>query len=349
MRIIALIPAYNPTDQLVDYVNRLSKANFESVIVVNDGSNEQCNHIFTELNRIDNVMVLRHAINMGKGAALKTGFNYALCYFREYDGVVTIDSDGQHLIEDAINVAAALQGEPDTLIMGVRRFSAEVPIKSRIGNNVTNRLFAYLIGKKLTDTQTGLRGIPMDFLPSILKIGANGYEFELDMLLACKHSGRKIREVQISTVYIDNNVGTHFNPIVDSIKIYYVLFRYAITSLITAMIDLIVFIVTIKMIGSIGLSQILGRLIGLIFNYAAVSRLVFYSEQKHTTTFPKYLSLVCGSGIISYFLINEISANFGIKIITAKIVAESVIFLANFAIQRDFIFTKPVTVKHTDS
>jgi len=348
VRIVALIPAYNPTDQLVDYVRSLSNADFAAVIVVNDGSNEQCDHIFRELSCNDKVIVLHHAINMGKGAALKTGFNYVYCFFRECVGVVTVDADGQHLTEDAINVAEALHGAPESLTMGVRRFSSDVPIRSRIGNNITNRLFDCLIGKKLTDTQTGLRGIPMDFLPSILKIGANGYEFELDMLLACKYSGRRINEVPISTIYIDNNSGSHFNPVIDSMKIYYVLFRYLITSLITAMIDLIVFVLVIKVIGSIGMAQAMGRLIGLVFNYAAVSKLVFYSEQEHKTTLPKYLILVTVSGLISYFSINEISANLGINIILAKMVAESVIFLANFAIQRDFIFTRSVTKKRTD-
>jgi glycosyltransferase involved in cell wall biosynthesis len=338
VKVAALIPAYNPSGELIPLVNALSRSDFSTIIVVNDGSDRECDSIFAEIGKIDKVVLLRHAVNLGKGAALKTGLNYAYCYFADHVGVVTIDADGQHLIEDSLKIAEELKKYPDNLIMGVRNFDDRVPLRSKLGNTITKYLFRFLIGHKLTDTQSGLRGIPRSFIPGLLKIGANGYEFELDMLLACKYSGRRIIEQPITTVYIDQNRSSHFNPFFDSLKIYFVLFRFSLAAIFSAVIDNTVFILIYSFSNSIATSQIAARAVSMIFNYSAVKKVVFYSDLKHGKTFPKYLSLVVVSGFVSYLLIKAIIMFSPLSVIPAKLVAESIVFLANFAIQRDFIF-----------
>jgi glycosyltransferase involved in cell wall biosynthesis len=224
MPITALIPAYNPTSELKELVGDLLKNGFERVVVVDDGSEVASKLLFDSLKDKDRVVLLRHAVNLGKGAALKTGLNYIYCHSGADSGVVTLDADGQHLVEDALKVAVALIKHPESLIMGTRVFDKDVPLRSRIGNVITRHLFRLLTGINLTDTQTGLRGIPKDYIPPLLKIKSNGYEFELDMLIACKYTGVVIVEQTINTVYIDGNRSSYFNPIIDSMKIYFVLF-----------------------------------------------------------------------------------------------------------------------------
>jgi putative flippase GtrA len=340
MTITALIPAYNPSEQLISLVLQLSNSSFSSVVIVNDGSSNSCRKIFDQLRTMDKVTVLPHAVNLGKGAALKTGLNHIYCYFPDSIGVVTIDADGQHLPEDACKISRALQDNPDALIMGVRRFDQEVPWRSSFGNVLTMKLFRYLVGRKLADTQSGLRGIPREFIPKLLQIESKGYEFELDMLLACKYSNRQIVEREINTVYLDGNKSSHFNPLLDSMKIYFVLFRFASASLLTALIDYTVFFLTLRVSSSLVLSQAAARLVAMLFNYAAVKRVVFYSDQKHKETFPKYAALILVSGSISLLLIKLFILYTPLNVGAAKVCSELLIFLANFAIQRDFIFTK---------
>jgi glycosyltransferase involved in cell wall biosynthesis len=329
-KMIALIPAYNPTERLVGIVRGLAESGFASIVVVNDGSDAGCDPLFAEVATIRQVTLLRHAVNLGKGAALKTGLNHAFCRFPGHAGAVTVDADGQHLAEDARKVALSLRQDPDVLVVGARGFDTEVPFRSRIGNGITRTLFRFLIGRKLTDTQSGLRGIPMGFVPSLLKIPSTGYEFELDMLLACKYTGRGIVEEPIRTVYLDGNISSHFNPLIDSMKIYFVLFRFTLASLLSAVIDSTLFLV----------SQASARTVSMLFNYTAVKRAVFFSERKDANTFPKYLILVIASGTVSYFLIRFLTTVTPMSVLTAKICAESLVFLANFAIQRDFIFVR---------
>lgn len=87
------------------------------------------------------------------------------------------------------------------------------------------------------------------------------------------------------------------------------------------------------------ISQASARAVSMLFNYTAVKRAVFFSEQRHANTFPKYLILVIVSGTVSYHLIRFLTTFSTMSVLAAKISAESIVFLANFAIQRDFIFT----------
>lgn len=339
MNVVALIPAYNPTHPFVALVRALASSEFSAVVVVNDGSARDFDAVFQEIGKLDHVTVLRHAVNLGKGAALKTGFNHVCCHLSDRVGVVTVDADGQHLVEDALKVGRLLEQRPGSLVLGARAFDENVPLRSQVGNHVTRALFRFLIGQKITDTQSGLRGIPLGFLPSLLKVDSRGYEFELDMLLACKVNGRPIVEQAIRTVYLEGNKSSHFNPLFDSMKIYFVLFRFTITSLLSALIDNLVFVLVYSFTANILASQTSARVLATTFNYLAVKKTVFYSKESAGKTLPGYLLLVCVSGIVSYLLIRLLVSFSPLSVVLAKICAESLVFVANFAVQRDLIFT----------
>src|SRR5439155_8963512 len=115
-----LIPAYSPGDALVHLVHRLAQSEARAVLVVDDGSGPGYADRFDRLEHIPKVHLLRHAINLGKGAALKTGINYFLCTFPQLAGVVTADADGQHTAEDVLRVGVSLLARTDSLILGTR-------------------------------------------------------------------------------------------------------------------------------------------------------------------------------------------------------------------------------------
>lgn len=335
-----LIPAYKPSSALITVVDELAAGGAKQIVVIDDGSGTEYGEVFARVGQSTAVTVLRHATNLGKGAALKTGLNHAACRYPSSSGVVTADADGQHLPGDILRVADELTQHPGCLVLGARQFSGTVPLRSRVGNLATRYLMRLLEGIALTDTQTGLRGIPTSMIPKLLRVDSRGYEFELDMLLTASRARMPIREVPIETVYIDGNASSHFNPLLDSMRIYFVLLRFAIASLLTAAVDYTVFALVYSRVPNVLVAQGAGRLVAVMFNYAAVKKAVFYSDQKHSEVLLRYLALVVVSGLVSYGLIQFLLGHLTSNVIQAKLMAESLVFIANFAIARQFVFTQ---------
>jgi putative flippase GtrA len=323
----------------------LSSPKIQALVVVNDGSAAASKETFQDIETIAGAHVLRHAVNLGKGAALKSGLNYIACAFSDQAGIVTADADGQHLAEDIFRAADALASHPDELVLGARSFNTGVPLRSKAGNLLTRWIMRAATGQKLSDTQTGLRGIPMALVPQLLRLKTTGHDFELDMLLACRHDARQIREVPISTVYIDGNHSSHFDPLLDSMRIYFLFVRFAAISLLTAGLDNLVFLLAMSVTPNILSCQAVSRLAAGTFNYYANRRGVFHSAARNRIAIPKYWLSVVASGALSYTLIHNLMGLAGIGVIPAKIGAEALLFFFSFAIQRKFVFAPAAELK----
>ncbi len=344
---VILIPAYKPSQGLPEVARELlASGRITRLIVVNDGSGPDFQNIFDDLRGIHGVTILRHAVNLGKGAALKTGMNHVACDFPDSAGIVTADADGQHAPADILKVVDALAQNPRSLILGARNFETDVPARSRFGNTMTRWIMRIVTGQNLRDTQTGLRGIPFPLLPDLLRMKTTGYDFELDMLVRCRERSVRIKEVPISTIYIEENRSSHFNPLRDSMRIYFVLVRFVATSIVTSLLDNTVFTIGLAVwpslfpgtAVSIAACQVAGRLIAGIFQFVTVRRNVFHSQGDLVPALTKYWTLSLITGMISYALITFLRAYSSIAILPAKIVAETILFVASFVIQRDFIF-----------
>jgi len=348
MHAAVVIPAYQPGPVLGEVVSSLLARGVRRIVVVDDGSSTEYRPIFAEVEGYAEVRLVRHAVNLGKGAALRSGFNEVLCQWPDAHGVVTADADGQHDPDDIARVMRRLEWNPNSLVLGVRAFSEEMPWPNKMGNLLARWLVRILMGQRLADTQTGLRGIPAPFIPQLLKIPSSGYEYELDMLLTAKHMGLAIVQEQIRTIYRDGNRSSHFNPLRDSMRIYMVLFRFTIVSVITAVIDNLVFWLTFQSTGSIPAAQVAGRGWAMLFNYRAARNAVFLSDVRHRITLPKYVLLVALNGFVSYAIIEALISIPGVPVLPAKLLAEGLLFAANFVIQRDLVFTRQSSAKATD-
>jgi glycosyltransferase involved in cell wall biosynthesis len=338
--IAVLIPAYNPDNSLLSLVEALIKLDFRRIVVVNDGSESSCNGIFDKLTGMQNCHVVHHAVNLGKGRALKSGFNYCCVNFDGLLGIVTADADGQHLPEDIRNVTDEFLSSPRSLVIGARTFDKGTPLRSLLGNLITQYVFRLLVGGKLSDTQSGLRCIPMDMVPALLRLEGERYEYEMNMLILAKKNRIRIREVKIATVYLSNNRSSHFNPLIDSMKIYFLLLRFSFSSLLSSGIDFIIFTLIFWMKRDILAALIVARLISGGVNFLINKSLVFHNHEEVALTLTKYLALFVTLAALSFLSIRTM-ADFGINVIVAKVVAESLLFLASFTIQRDFIFAPP--------
>jgi glycosyltransferase involved in cell wall biosynthesis len=338
---VVLIPAYKPADWLPQIVEELAASpTVRAIVVVNDGSGPEFDGIFERVSRIGGVRMLAHIVNLGKGAALKTGLNIAACTFPESVGVVTADADGQHTVKDILRTVEALLEKPRQLVLGARRFEGDVPFRSRLGNVLTRRVLRAVTGQKISDTQTGLRGIPMDFIGALVRLRPNGYDFELEMLLACKRTQRPVCELEIETVYLDGNRSSHFNPLLDSMRISFLLIRFAAVSFSTAVIDNLVFLAVFHASAHVLPSMIVGRFVAGLFNYYTNKKGVFHAHVRESRAMPKYWLSMAVFGAVSYGFINVLMS-FGFAVPAAKLCAETILFAFSFVVQRDFIFRAP--------
>jgi glycosyltransferase involved in cell wall biosynthesis len=195
---------------------------------VDDGSGPNYAPLFSDLEKLPGVVMLSHPVNRGKGAALRSGMKYIRDRMNWAVGIVTADADGQHRPKDIQQVAETLEQNSGALVLGARDFGGGVPFRSALGNRVTCFLCRTLLGFKITDTQTGLRGFSNDLARVFAEIASERYEYELDMLLAAFHRRTPIIEVPIATVYEAGNPSSHFRPLADSLRIYRILFKWTI-------------------------------------------------------------------------------------------------------------------------
>lgn len=346
-KFIIVIPSLNPANELLELVKLLLSGGENSVIIVNDGSDAEYGEIFSTLSKETEVVVLKHSVNQGKGRALKTAYNYILNNFAVYSnavGVITVDCDGQHNIEDIEKCEAALERHTaeNSIILGCRHFGrdAKIPFRSRFGNKCTRIVLRYLCNINVSDSQTGLRAFPMHMLPRLMSISGEQYEYETNMLLELAEDSVKIIEVPICTIYENNNSLSHFNPLRDSAKIYGVILKYSMASVLSASLDYMTFAILSPHCSNVWILTFAGRAISAIFNFTINKKVVFRSPGKIWQQVLKYLMLLIISGSISAFFVYTIHAAFAANVIFIKLVVELSLYFLNFYVQKNYIFSK---------
>ena len=337
-----VIPAYNPNENLLHVVDTMIAKNKYKIFIIDDGSRADTQYIFDAMKENDRdkyVTVLRHAVNMGKGAALKTVFNYILVTYPDLRGVVTLDSDGQHSVADCLAILNELKNYENALVLGYRTFNKEIPLKSYIGNNISKFIYRLILGKSFKDTQTGLRGLSRSFMKICLSIKSNRFEFETEQLALSVNHAIDIIEIPIQTIYIENNKATSFRPLVDSFRIYFVLFRYGLSSIITALADFLVFMIALSFGVKVFMANMLARTVSIGVQFTLLDKYVFYTNAK-IINFILFASYVYIMGIISASTQIAFIKDFHMHILSAKVIVEGILFFVNFAFLRLYIFKK---------
>jgi hypothetical protein len=335
-----IIPTFNPNKNFIELIKNLSLNCNEKIFIIDDGSTKN-KDLFEKIieNKYKNVFLLRHAVNLGKGAALKMVFNHILVNFPNIKGCVTLDSDGQHCIKDCINLMNKLKEEKYDLILGYRKFSKNIPLKSYIGNNISRFIYKLVLGRNFKDTQTGLRAISKEFMKKCLSIKSNRFEFETEQLAIASFNNLKVLEVSIDTIYIENNSNTSFRPLIDSLKIYFILFRYMISSIFTSLVDFIVFSISIYFNFNIISSNIIARTFSIFVQFFLLNRYVFNTSSK-LKFFILFVLYVYVMGFVSSLIQLYLLEMFYFSVISTKIFVEIILFFINFAFLKVYIFNK---------
>ena len=344
--VLILIPAFNPNEKLAELVPKL-KSRFGRIVLVDDGSSEG-KEIFAAL-RPQVEAVLVHKVNRGKGAALKTGFRYVLECGRPA-AVITVDADGQHRPEDVAKVAERLAQGECALVLGVRAFTGRVPFRSRFGNFWTRWFFFLMTGLWVRDTQTGLRGIPYALLEPLARIPGERYEYEMAVLASARHHPGKPVQVPIETVYEANNVSSHFNQLLDTIRIYRSLLQFCLSSVLGFVIDNALFAVMMSLTSHgdwprrtcVLVSLAVARFVSANANYLYNRFVVFRAGGgSRGSSFARYWALVLVIAGASYALTAGAAALLDVRgalVTVVKIVVDTALFIASYYLQKHVVF-----------
>lgn len=214
LRTCVLIPTYNNSKTLENVIKRTLEY-CDDVIVVNDGATDSTPQI---LKRYNQLSVIVHPQNKGKGMALRNGFKKAVEL--GFDYVVAIDSDGQHFPEDFLGFLNKIEEHPGSLIIGARNMNVDnVPGKSTFGNKFSNFWFWAETHISLPDTQSGYRLYPVQKLKKIWFFTTK-FEFEIEVIVKAAWRGIPISSIPIKVFYAPKEERvSHFKAGRDSLRI----------------------------------------------------------------------------------------------------------------------------------
>ncbi len=351
MNVSIILPSLNPDEKLMKVVNGLVAQGFDDIIIVNDGSDAEHINPFEEAGMLSQCTILTHEVNKGKGRALKTAFEYFLANRKGKAGVITVDGDNQHRPDDIYHCSEEMLANPNTIILGSRDFSQDdVPKKSRYGNRITSFVFKAAVGLKITDTQTGLRAIPTEFLDDFLKVDGERFEYETNMLLEMKTKSIAFKEVKISTVYIEENKTSHFNPVKDSFRIYSLILKFLFTSIFSFVVDITVFSIVYYFVKSYHnetittfISTFSARLISSLVNFMLNHKKVFKSQETMGRTMVRYYILCVIQTTVSFAgvsLLTKVLHLRNVFVILIKAIVDIILYFISFQIQREWVFKK---------
>ncbi len=341
--VVLLIPALNPDRHLLQLLQELQTCWHGPVLLVDDGSDRAARETVFPAAVAMGCRLVTHVVNLGKGRALKTGFNAALQLWPDLTGVVTADADGQHLPVDICAVADALRAHSDSLVLGCRDFNTpDVPRPNRFGNKTTCQVMRFMCGVSVSDTQTGLRGISADFMRTLMRVDGEGFAFETQMLLETRTRSVPIFEVPIATVYQKQDRVSHFNPLTDSLRIYALFFKFCTASLAGSLVDLVLFAILCALLGTAGwaitASTVLARACSALVNFLLNRHVVFRAgDTAHSAV--RYAILCVLQAAASAALVTGLHLLApGVPAVLVKVIVDVALFFISFQVQRRWIF-----------
>lgn len=206
MQDYVILPAHNEAGNIELVISKIKK-HHKNIIVVDDGSRDNTAEIAKKLD----VIVLKHAVNLGKGSALKTGCDYAL--YQGAKRLVVIDADGQHQPKDIPKFLSAL--EEQDIIYSYRKPSGTMPFVLKFGNKFINTTLNTLCRTKIKDSQCGFRAFTAEAYKKI-RWSSQDYYMETEMIIKASKHRLKYSQIPIETIYGDRYKGT---TVIDGVKI----------------------------------------------------------------------------------------------------------------------------------
>lgn len=213
-----VMPAFNEDKYIGRVIKDINKVGL-ALIVIDDGSKDNTSIVAKKY--CEHVLV--HRTNLGKGAALKTGCQYAFQKLKA-DGVIFMDSDGQHDAGDLRNFVEKLN-EGNDIIFGVRSFNRDMPTMRIIGNRLASAIVLLLYGKYIPDIPSGYKALSRQGYNKLIWKSSD-YGVELEIAVRTAMSKHNFITVPISTIYHDMDRGM---TLIDVIKMVFSMIVWRIT------------------------------------------------------------------------------------------------------------------------
>ena len=209
---MALIPVLNGVSSIGGVVASCVPQ-IDQVVVIDDGSSDGSGDAAKKAGAV----VLRHEVNRGKGAALKTGFQYAV--ENGFAGVVTLDADGQHLPSEIPKfIAAHRDTKADLIIGGREHLFAEMLPRRRRANQFSAWTISFASGTNVPDSQSGFRFYSLPLLQKV-RLRTDGFDMESEVIVRAGRHGFKLLTIPISLGFVDGQSTSHYKPLKDTLKI----------------------------------------------------------------------------------------------------------------------------------
>ncbi len=355
MNVVALISSLDPDRQLNEFVDGLIRVGIPKIIIVNDGSSPESEKYYKKCRKYEQCIIIDHEKNLGKGCAIKTGLEYYTENLDGYDGIVTCDGDGQHKAEDVVKVARLMQCKDNAIVLGVRDFSDEsVPKHRRYGNRITRKVMSVVYRSAISDTQTGLRGIPNKLVGRFLKLPGKRFDYEMNMLIECIKNDIEMIETPVSTIYINGNKNTHFKAVSDSVRVYWPMCGKLIKFMLSAFgcycLELIVFTLLTKYAfdkldpGMAFLPQAISKVFSCTGNFIINKHTVFKNKGSAIDSLLRYIMtlvmLIALSSTVMSMLMELMHIEMDSSaVMLIKIGVDFFCMLINFTLQRKWVFS----------
>lgn len=306
MREVILIPAYEPDERLVELVERLSTEDL-GILVVDDGSSRRCDPIFAKVEK--QAVVLHAEKNGGKGSALKLGMSVLREKFPEATHFITADADGQHTVTDILRVRKELE-DGASFVLTMRNLHKNIPLRSKIGNDLSRFIYTILTGHFFRDNQSGLRGFDVQHIDWLLQVKGEKYDYEMNTLYYADKQHLSITTIPIDAIYIDGNSSSHFDPIRDTLRIYRRLFSSAVGSLVSILLVEALVLLTSVLCGhdylryTLSSTGAIALAVHLLIDYFIIFRHVRYQDSLRLTvqTIIRFAVYILCCKLLSYML-----------------------------------------------
>ena len=224
----------------------------------------------------------------------------------------------------------------------------QMPPKSRMGNRITSGVLRLFFGMKIQDTQTGLRAFPRKYLETVLKAEGERYEYETNMLFVINKYKIPLEQVEIETVYIDENKSSHFRVVRDSLRVYGLILKYLCSSVGASLVDVFAYYI-LKRLAWLAFLPVpltfscafLARVISSLFNYFINAKVVFKGKTGGRTIVRYYALAVLQIGVSAL-------AVFGMEHVlhittpglstVLKAIVDTILFFISFRVQHKWVF-----------
>ena len=350
-----VVPSLHPVrEHLIPFLREILRLEPGAVIVVDDGSGHEYQATFTDAEAMG-CLVLRHGRNFGKGRALKTGFRHCAEHLPHLSGIVTADSDGQHAPADLLRVVERQQQFAErgllTTVFGSRAFAGrDVPAKSKVGNVLTTLIVQVLFGRRITDTQSGLRCFPLAMARDLIGVRGERFDYEMNQLLWLLATNRTVDELDIHTIYHDTaNSISHFRPVRDSLRIYAIILRQFVVfsgvSALSAVFDMLLYFIIIDFVfgpgrtpADVAVAVAVARMGSSILNFALNRSVVFGASGSRSRAATRYAALAAVIMLLSAAGTATLSVVTNGHDMWAKVVSDATLFLLSYVVQRRWVF-----------